>query len=107
MAVTPAEVLTTIAQSFVIRDKYADVQMALTGLALDQVERKIARYRRQIQRFEQKHRMNFDRFTARLRKGRTTIADEDDWLAWRAAIRLLSDWEATRRELKRRANPRS
>jgi hypothetical protein len=42
--------------------------------------------------------MTFDEFTAHLR-GRATIEQEDDRLEWEAAINMLSDWEATKKEL--------
>jgi len=42
--------------------------------------------------------MTFGEFTAHLR-GRANIEQEDDWLEWEAALDMLSDWEATKKEL--------
>jgi hypothetical protein len=99
MAVTPVEVLTTIARSLVYSRQYRDIDEALRGLALDEVSRKIARYRRRIRHFEHKYGTDFQTFSARLEDG-ATIAEEDDWMAWRSALSLLSDWEIAYRELK-------
>ena len=77
MAVTPVEVLTTIARSLVHTRQYRDIDEALRGLALDEVSRKIARYRRRIRHFERKYGMDFQAFSARLGDG-ATIAEEDD-----------------------------
>ena len=42
--------------------------------------------------------MTFGEFTAHLR-GRANIEQEDDWLEWEAALDMLSDWEAIKKEL--------
>jgi hypothetical protein len=99
MAVTPVEVLTTIARSLVHTRQYRDIDEALRGLALGEVSRKIARYRRRIRHFERKYGTDFQTFSARLEDG-ATISEEDDWMAWRSALSLLSDWEIAYRELK-------
>jgi len=99
MSVTPANVLTTIARSLVHARRYRDVDEALRGLALDEVSRKVARYRRRIRRFEHKYGVDFQTFSARLEDG-ATIAEEDDWMAWRSALSLLADWERAHQELQ-------
>jgi hypothetical protein len=99
MAVTPVEVLTTIARSLVYTRQYQDVDEALHGLALGEVSRKIARYRRRIRHFEHKYGMDFQAFSARLEEG-ANIIEEDDWMAWRSALSLLADWERAYRELQ-------
>lgn len=97
-----ADVLTTIAESLVATQKYRDVNEALYGLAIAEVDRKIAMYRRRISRLRKKHAMTFDEFTAHL-NGRASIEQEDDWLEWEAALDMLSDWEATKKELRQSA----
>jgi hypothetical protein len=97
MAVTHMDVLTTIARSLVHARRYRDIDEALRGLALDEVSRKIARYRRRIRHFEHKYGMDFQMFSARL-EDRATIAEEDDWMAWRSALSLLADWERAYQE---------
>ena len=93
-----ADVLTTIAESLVATQKYKSLDEALYALAIGEVDRKIAKYRRRINHLKKKHDMTFDEFTTHLR-GRANIEQEDDWLEWEAAIDMLSDWEATKREL--------
>jgi hypothetical protein len=97
-----ADVLTTIAESLVATKKYKNLNEALYALAIAEVDRKIAKYRRRISRLRKKHDMTFDEFTAHLR-GRANIEQEDDWLEWEAALDMLSDWEATKKELRQSA----
>jgi hypothetical protein len=97
-----ADVLTTIAESLVATKKYKSLDEALYALAIGEVDRKVAKYRRRINRLRKKHGMTFDEFTAHLR-GKATIEQEDDWLEWEAAIDMLSDWEATKEELRQSA----
>jgi len=102
MAAIPAPVvgvLTTIARSLVHTRRYRSINEALRGLALDEVSRKIARYRRRIRHLERKYGMDFQTYDARLKDG-ATIAEEDDWMAWRSALSLLADWERAYRELQ-------
>lgn len=92
LATSPADVLTTIARSFVIAQKYATMEEALWGMAVSEVRCKIAYYRRRVRALERKYGSDFDTFSARL-KGRATPAEEDDWLAWRSANSMLADWQ--------------
>jgi len=97
-----ANVLTTIAESLVATRKYESLDEALYALAIGEVERKITKYRRRISHLRKKYDMTFDEFTAHLR-GRANIEQEDDWLEWEAAINMLSDWEAAKKELLQNA----
>lgn len=98
MAATPANILNTVAGSMVASQKYASVEDALWELARTAVRGKISQYRRRIRRFEGKY-ADFDKFTSRL-KNRATPAQEDDWLAWKSARHMLTDWEKAYRELE-------
>ena len=86
------DVLTTIARSMVVSQEYASVEEALQHMALSEVQRKIAYYRRRIRTLERKYDTDFQTFSARL-QGRATPVEEDDWLAWRSANRMLADWQ--------------
>jgi hypothetical protein len=86
-----SKVLTTIAHSLVVENRYDSVEDALQAIALAEVRRKIATYRRRIRALARKYDMDFDTLSARLR-GRATPAEEDDWFAWHSANRMLSDW---------------
>lgn len=94
------DVLTTIARSLVVAQEYASVEEALQAMALSEVRRKVTYYRRRIRALERKYGTDFETFSARLR-GRATPAEEDDWLAWRSANRMLADWQRTCEELQR------
>lgn len=103
MTISPSEVLTTIARSLVTSQRYASIEEALRGLALEEVKRKIARYQRHIRHFERKYGLDFEAFGRKV-MGQETIEEEDDWLAWHAARRMLTDWEAVQQELEQHAN---
>jgi len=96
------DVLTTIARSLVVTQKYRDLDEALYALAIAEADRKIGKYRRRISHLRKKYNMTFDEFTAHL-CGTATIEQEDDWLEWEAALDMLSDWEATKKELRQSA----
>jgi hypothetical protein len=90
--VSPADVLTTIARSLVAMQRYTTVEDALNGMAITEVRRKITVYQRRIRTFERKYKTDFEAFGVRL-QGRATPEEEDDWLAWRSALRMKADWE--------------
>ena len=96
------DVLTTIARSMVVSHEYASVEEALQHIALSEVRRRTAYYQRRIQTLERKHNADFQTFSARL-QGRATPAEEDDWLAWRSANRMLADWQKTYDKLSAQA----
>lgn len=96
---SPSRILTTVASTLVAKDKFASVEEALRELALAAVKSKAVYYRRRIRRLENKYNANFEAFTASLR-GRATPAEEDDWLAWQSARRMLADWQQAYRGLQ-------
>ena len=98
LSTSPSNVLNTLARSLVAKQAYPSVEEALRELALTAVRSKIAYYQRRIRSMERKHGTSFDKFSLRL-KGRATPAQEDDWLAWRSAQRMLADWHNTYRDL--------
>lgn len=95
---SPSSVLTKVAKSLVAAKRYSTTEEALWDMALSTVRGKIAYYRRRIRRLENKHGMDFDKFTARL-KGKATPEQEDDWLAWKSARSMLKDWQTTYKNL--------
>lgn len=78
----------------VLAEEYPTVEDALHGMALAQVRRKIAAYRRRIREFERKYSTDFEAFSSHL-LGRATPSEEDDWLEWRSALEMLDDWQRT------------
>ena len=104
--------LETIANAFVLQGKYQTQSDALRAIALDHATRKAAFYQNRIRRFEKKYRLEpktdkrskriarnleahwnvFNQFTARL-QNRATIAQEDDWMDWEAALEMYEGWQ--------------
>jgi len=97
---SPGSVLNKVAASLVAAKRYSTTEEALWDMALSTLRGKVAYYRRRIRRLENKHGMDFDKFTARL-KGKATPAQEDDWLAWKSAQSMLTDWQKTYQDMLR------
>jgi hypothetical protein len=98
MQITPSSVLYQVANSLVAQQRYSSLDDALWDIALSAIRNKTLVYRRRIKKLENKHAMNFEKFTAHL-KNRATPAEEDDWLAWRSAQNMLGDWEKAYQDL--------
>ena len=97
---SPSSVLTKVARSLVAAKRYSTTEEALWDMALSTVRGKIAYYCRRIRRLENKYGMDFDKFTARL-KGKATPVQEDDWLVWKSARSMLTDWQKTYQDMLR------
>lgn len=95
----PTTILNQVANSMVATQRYATQEEALWQLALSAVRGKTAYYRRRIRGLEQKYGIDFDTFTTRLQNQATPL-QEDDWLAWRSARRMLSDWQKAYQDLR-------
>jgi hypothetical protein len=95
----PKTILNQVASSMVATQRYATQEEALWQLALSAVRSKTAYYRRRIRGLERKYGIDFDTFTTRL-KNQATPSQEDDWLAWRSARRMLSDWQKAYQDLQ-------
>jgi hypothetical protein len=95
---SPTVVLNKVAASLVAAKRYATTEDALWDMALSTVRGKVTYYRRRIRRLENKHGVDFDIFSKQL-KGSATPAQEDDWLAWKSARSMLTDWQNTYQEL--------
>ncbi len=98
LRLSPSTVLNQVAGSLVAKHRYATVEEALWQLALSAVRSKVVYYRRRIRKLESRYGVDFDTFTARL-KDQATPAEEDDWLAWRSARNMLTDWQKAYRDL--------
>lgn len=98
LSVSPTDILNNLARALVAKQRYASVEEALWELALSAVRSKIVYYRRRIRKLERKYATDFDTFTTRL-QGRATPIEEDEWLAWRSARSMLTDWQQAYRDL--------
>ena len=100
------DVLTSVAESLVTTGMYKSPQEAVKGLALAQIERDIAKYRRRIAALQRKYGMSFEEFTAHL-QGRATMAEEIDWEEWDTARMMLEIREKSREEIEARVAARN
>lgn len=100
---TPNSVLNKVANSLVSAKRFPTVEDALWDMAISTVRSKMSYYRRRIKKMENKYGTDFDKFTARL-KGKATPQQEDDWLAWKSACSMLTDWQKTYQDLLHEQN---
>ena len=98
LSVSSTDILNIFAQSLVAKQKYTSIEDALRELALSAVRSKMGYYRQRIRKLERKYATDFDTFTVRL-QGQATPVEEDDWLAWRSAQRMLADWQQAYQDL--------
>ena len=97
--VLPTTILNQVANTMVATQRYASQEEALWQLALSAVRNKTVYYRRRIRGLERKYGVDFDTFTTRL-QNQATPGQEGDWLAWRSACRMLSDWQKAYQDLR-------
>lgn len=100
---TAQEVLDSVARGMVEVGLYKDVGTAIRGLALEQVERKIAAYRARVQAFEGKYSHTLEEHT-RLLQGKASIENEEEWMEWKGAAVMLEAWQRALQELVGRAS---
>jgi hypothetical protein len=100
---SPSSVLNKVANSLVASKRFSTVEDALWDMAITTVRSKMTYYRRRIKKMENKYGTDFDKFTARL-KGKATPEQEDDWLAWKSARSMLTDWQKTYQDLRHEQN---
>ena len=100
---SPYSVLNKVANSLVASKRFSTVEDALWDMAIVTVQSKMSYYRRRIRKMENKYGVDFGKFSARL-KGKATPQQEDDWLAWKSARSMLTDWQKTYLELRHEQN---
>lgn len=106
MTATVSELL----QPFLQRHIFASEEQAVRLLLRDHVIHQIDALRADDEQFAQKYGMSFERFDRYLRErsallvshqlaaeeqralGQAIMAEEDDWLAWKAAREMLESW---------------
>lgn len=96
--VSPTDILNNLARALVVKQRYASIEEALWEFALSAMRSRIVYYRRRIRKLERKYTTDLDTFTTSLH-GRATPIEEDDWLAWRSAQSMLTDWQQAYRDL--------
>ena len=92
------EVLEKVAKGMVATGAYKDVKTAIKGLALEQVEKKIVAYQRQVQEFERKYCHDLEEH-GRFLEGKATLEEEEEWMEWKGAAVMLKAWQQALQEL--------
>ena len=81
---------------------YKDERRALKDIVADYVQRKIDAYSAVILRMEQKYGKDFKAFSMDIER-RASVAKEDDWMEWKAAITMKDAWHQAFKKLLRNA----
>ena len=89
---TSHEILESVAHSLVAAGLYKDEETAIKALAIEQIERKITSYRKQVNTLEKKHHLSFEEYNRRL-EGKATMEEEDEWMEWKSATVMLEAWQ--------------
>ena len=81
---------------------YKDERRALKDIVVDYAQRKINAYNAVILLMEQKYGKDFEAFSTDIRR-RGSVAKEDDWMEWKAAITMKEAWHQAFKKLLRNA----
>ncbi len=92
------EVLETVARGMVAAGLYKDIAAAIRAMALEQIERKIATYRAQVEGFEKQYHHSLETHSGLL-VGRASMAEEEDWMEWKGAVVMLEAWRRALQEV--------
>jgi len=95
---SPQEVLETVARGMVAAGLYKDIAAAVRAMALEQIERKIATYRAQVEGFEKQYHHSLETHSGLL-VGRASMAEEEDWMEWKGAVVMLEAWRRALQEV--------
>ena len=95
---TSQDILEKMAKGMVAVGAYKDVRTAIQALAVEQVERKIAAYRKQVQEFERKYSHSLEEHSLLL-EGKATMQEEVEWMEWKGAAVMLDAWQRALQEL--------
>jgi len=81
---------------------YKDERRALKDIVADYVQRKIDAYSTVILRMEKKYGKDFKAFSVDIER-RASVAKEDDWMEWKAAITMKEAWHQAFKKILRNA----
>ena len=95
---TSQDVLEKVAKGMVATGVYKDVKTAIKALAVEQAERKIAGYQKQVQGFERKYNHSLEAH-GRLLEGKASMEEEEEWMEWKGAAVMLEAWRKALQEL--------
>ena len=92
------QALESIAKEMVTTGLYKDEGAAVRALAVDQIERKIATYQRQVETFEKQYGCDLDSHSRAL-EGQACMEEEDEWMDWKGAVVMLEAWQKALQEV--------
>ena len=92
------EVLETVARGMVAAGLYKDIAAAIRAMAVEQIERKIATYRAQVEGFEKQYHHSLETHSALL-EGHAAMAEEEEWMEWKGAVVMLEAWQKALQEV--------
>jgi len=95
---TSQDVLEKVAKGMVATGVYKDVKTAIRALAVEQAEKKIGAYQKQVQGFEQKYRHSLEAHSQVL-EGKASMEEEENWMEWKGAAVMLEAWKKALQEL--------
>jgi len=95
---TSQDILEKVAKGMVAAGVYKDVKAAIQALAVEQIERKIAAYQKQLQKFERKYHHGLEEHS-RLLEGKASMQEEEEWMEWKGAAVMLDAWQSALQEL--------
>ena len=97
------EVLETVARGMVAAGLYKDSATAIRAMALEQIERKIATYRAQVEGFEKQYHHSLETHSALL-EGHASMEAEEEWMEWKGAVVMLEAWQRALQEVLNRVS---
>lgn len=100
---TSHEILEKVAKGMVAAGVYKDVETAIHAIAVEQIEKKIAAYQKQVRRFEKKYNRSLAEHN-RVLEGKAVVQEEEEWMEWKGATVMLDAWQKALRELLNRAS---
>ena len=95
---TSQDILEKVAKGMVAAGVYKDVKAAIQALAVEHIERKIAVYQKQPQKFERKYHHGLEEHS-RLLEGKASMQEEEEWMEWKGAAVMLDAWQSALQEL--------
>ena len=95
--------ISNILKPLITAGVYKDEKHALKDIVADYVQRKIDTYSTVILRMERKHGKDFKAFSTDI-KYSASVAKEDDWMEWKAAITMKKAWHQAFKKLLRNAD---
>jgi len=96
------KVISDILKPLIAAGVYKNEGCALKDIVAEYVQRKIDAYSCFILRMEQKYGKDFKAFSRDIKR-RASVAKEDDWIEWNAAISMKEAWYKVFKELIRNA----